>query len=451
VGAAPAGGPCDFNGDGFEDVPVAAHGEDVRGVRDAGAVTVLRSGRRGVTTDGERVLKEGSFGRRLQAVSGFGSALACGDFDGDGHGDLVIGAPWSDVRGMRAAGRVYLAEGRRPGLIRAKRGWRLGGNPYRHLGAAVAAGDFDGDGFDDVAVGAPGARDRSGAVFVMFGSPRGPRAGRARRLTENTDGFRGGPEAGDAFGAVLGVGDFNGNGRDDLVVGVPGEDLGRHSGAGAVNVVYFSPRGRVRRAQQITQGSPGVASDPERGDAFGRAVAGGDFDGDGFDELAVGAPFEDRRGAALAGVVHLFPGSPDGVRRRRDRVISQESRGVPSRSEPHDRFGYSLAVGRRTLAIGVPGEDRFRGAVVVKRDGVTRRFRHDTPGAWFGMGVRLSDLDGDGRPEVLASVHLKDVRGEADAGGFRVLGGRFVSQATDGVTGANELGDSFGHLGRSLP
>jgi len=110
---------------------------------------------------------------------------------------------------------------------------------------------------------------------------------------QDKEGIRGGSEEGDQFGCALASGDFNGDNAADLAVGVPYEDVRTTSNAGLVNVLYGSHDGLSAVGNQFwNQGSPGIAGSPEAYDRFGRALAAGDFNGDGFDDLAIGVPGE---------------------------------------------------------------------------------------------------------------------------------------------------------------
>ena len=165
------------------------------------------------------------------------------------------------------------------------------------FGAAVTVGDFNHDGFADLAVGAPGENPGSandaGAVDVLYGSPNGLSASGDQVLSQGGGGIQGSPAAGDRFGAALAAADLNGDGRDDLAVGAPGDSVGSSAGAGAVNVIYGSGGGLTATGNQLwTQDSPGVLEAAEGGDSFGSAVSAADLNGDGRADLAVGVPGE---------------------------------------------------------------------------------------------------------------------------------------------------------------
>jgi hypothetical protein len=152
------------------------------------------------------------------------------------------------------------------------------------------------------------------AVMVMAAVPA---AGLA------TTGVSNGAASGAVAAAQAAADDFNGDGVDDLVVGVPGEDIGATADAGVVDVVYGSESGLPGGTrQQLTQARP------EDGDRFGSAVATGDFNGDGFTDLAVGVPGENVGATADAGVVELFYGGGEGLPGVGNQLLRQGAAGM---------------------------------------------------------------------------------------------------------------------------
>lgn len=136
------------------------------------------------------------------------------------------------------------------------------------------------------------------------------------------------------------AGDFNGDGFDDLAIGVPAEDLGAVTGAGAVSVLLGSATGLTDVGNQLwTQDSAGILDAAETDDQFGDALAVGDFNGDGFADLAVGVHFEDVGAAALAGAVNVLLGSAAGLASGGTQFWSQDSTGVQDTAELNDNFG----------------------------------------------------------------------------------------------------------------
>ena len=209
------------------------------------------------------------------------------------------------------------------------------------FGAALASGDFNGDGHADVAVGVPGEGNGAGAVLVFL-APCG--VGSAVRISQ-AGSFPGAHEPGDGFGSALAAGDFDGDGRDDLAIGVPGEDIGTRADDGNVVVVFGSASGldesRTTNLNQRRRINPGK---PQSGDRLGGSLAAGDFDGDGNDDVLIGVPGEDVRGAVDAGAVMTFYGSDDGFDRDETQIWKQ--RGAVS-GVSRDRRRFRHDGGRR--------------------------------------------------------------------------------------------------------
>ncbi|MFC5749976.1 FG-GAP repeat protein [Actinomadura rugatobispora] len=275
----------------------------------------------------------------------FGAALAAADLDGDRDDELVVGAPGLEGGGGVA---VFGLEGRglRPGpVVRQGTSW-VGQSPAETdgFGAVLAAGDLDGDDRAEIAVGAPGDGPKSqGSVTVLD-----PVARTADYVSQDEPGVGGSPERLDHFGSALATGDFDGDGRHELAIGVPGEegDEGASTGysEGAVQVLD----GRTLRQTGRTWTGRGRKGPYDR---FGAALASGDLTGDGTDDLAVGAPgrsavtvLRGRDGRGLTGRGAATVASPLG---------------------PDGQFGWSLAVRRGGLLIGAPGAAGYGGAVAL--------------------------------------------------------------------------------------
>jgi hypothetical protein len=165
------------------------------------------------------------------------------------------------------------------------------------FGFSLAAGDFDNDGFDDLAVGVPAdntAGVKAGAVNVLYGKAGGLNASRNQLWSRASDGVLGDPSEGDRFGHSLAVGDFDGTGFADLAVGAPGTDVSGKTDAGSVNVLYGSATGITTLHNQLWDQN-GLDKDggAEAGDEFGWSLTAADFDKDGVADLAIGVPGED--------------------------------------------------------------------------------------------------------------------------------------------------------------
>jgi hypothetical protein len=172
------------------------------------------------------------------------------------------------------------------------------------FGFALSAGDFNNDGWDDLAVGAPGeapgADPKSGFVFIFAGNISGlsPWSG----LDQSGLGAN---ENDDRFGFALSAGDFNNDGRDDLAVGAPGEAPGADPKSGWV----FAFRGSSGGLTAWSAFGQGGLGENERDDRFGWAMTAEDFNGDGRDDLAVGAPGESPGSEPKSGYLFAFRGS----------------------------------------------------------------------------------------------------------------------------------------------
>ncbi len=353
---------CDFNGDGFDDLAVGSPGES--GAR--GIVNVIYSDGNGLTPLGNRNWEQGIDGIDGNAERGdrFGIALSAGDFDADGYCDLAAGANGED--GGR--GIVHVIYGSAQGLTSDEnQAWRQGHDGLRgkaesgdFFGSALDVGDFNGDGFDDLAVGAPGENDNGGMVSIVFGSNSGLVNNGNQLRRQGDDGLRGDTERNDLFGAALAVGDYNGDGYDDLVVGTPGENGSR----GTVNMILGSSGGLISNGnRRFEQDNDGLPDDREGGDGFGGVIEAGDFNGDGYDDLAAASLGED----GGQGNIIVIPGGPQALTGAGSRRWRQDQDGLPDRREGGDGFGSELVSGDFNgdryddLAVGVRGEDDNRG------------------------------------------------------------------------------------------
>ncbi|MEZ4235253.1 MAG: integrin alpha [Myxococcota bacterium] len=231
-----------------------------------------------------------------------GDVVAMGDVDGDGLADVLVGAPF--YGGANYPGRAYLLYGPLDGdASLAAADVRLDGQSnLDQAGDGVAvAGDVDGQGGAEIAVGAPtydGNGTRRGRVYLVAAPPAG---------TSNLGTYPSyvGASDDDMTGwAVAGAGDVDGDQLDDLLVGAP-QFLDDYAGAGFGKVLLF--RGNAVLADAML--APAARFLGAAGDAAGEAVAGpGDTDGDGLADVLLGAPFDDTRGTE-AGAAYLFSGA----------------------------------------------------------------------------------------------------------------------------------------------
>ena len=417
----------DFNGDGYSDLAVAAPEATVDGKTKAGYVAVLYGSANGLQTSSKQVISQNTAGVTDSAETGdlFGSAVSSADLDEDGYADLIVGVTGEDsVEGGAETGLVQVVWGGANGLSGGAP-LAYGHNTYDRLSARgeLTVGDVNGDGATDLVVverltrlraikgpfgrdgsakgGEQSVRDDSDPRFLdlaagdvngdgiddVVATMHDGDEGDARRITYwqgTPDGFgektvlldsRGWRVQG---GESLDLGDVNGDGYEDIVVG-------RYDGAdsdlttpipkgGRVTFVPGSANGPVgTEAMYVNQDSAGVPGAAEQGDRFGADVSVADVNGDGYEDVAAGVPFEDFDGLTNAGGVVVLRGSAGGLTGTGATGFNQDTTGVPGAAETNDVFGSTTRLvdgngdGRAELVVGAPGENANAGSVWVFR------------------------------------------------------------------------------------
>ena len=390
----------------------------------------------------------------------FAFALAAGDFNGDGADDLATGIPWADD--PISSGYVLIRYGSISGIQGAPPPQILRQYPEPAQGAffggSLAAGDFNGDGYDDLAIGAPfTGPDERGAVQVHWGSSAGLLFDFAEVIDEEAAGEPWHAVCGQTFfGFALAAGNFDGDAYDDLAIGEPEGcerlDVVSTVRGGSLFVAHGQEWGLLPwYGYRISQDSPGIYDQAEADDRFAASLAAADFNGDGYDDLAVGVLSEDSGGVADVGALHNIMGSPFGV------IFANSVFWLPSAlgevPEEGDRLAFRLGTGdfdgdgHDDLAIGIPFETLGSGDVYPSTGQVdiaygaadpawfdlsrTDHFAqatiygneaHEAPNDHFGWAFASGDFDGDGKDD-LAIGHEQDDWAGVDHGAVTILMG----------------------------
>ncbi|MFC6079865.1 hypothetical protein [Sphaerisporangium aureirubrum] len=452
-GAASVSG--DFNKDGFADVAVGAPGDTTGGAA-GGSVTVFRGSANGLVMPGARLTQAGA-GAGVEAGDRFGAALAAGDFNKDGYADLAVGSPGEVVGSAAGAGSIAVFTGGSGGLSGGK--WYTqstgggGDEAGDAFGTALAAGDMNGDGYADLAIGVPGEMPpgettRGGAVYVYKGSSGGVVTG----WNTKQEDAGGATEAGDRFGAALALGNVTGSSHADLVVGAPAEAPG--SDPAGSGVVYVIPGAASGKAAGFGVTQEGNGGGNEADDNFGAALALGDFDHDGYADIAAGTPGEAPGSEPRSGSVGIFPGASAKL----GTAFWVQESGAAEQLAAGDKFGSTLATGdadhdgHADLVIGAPGKAYgaagagvaylFRGGPRPPGSTVSiatgRRITQidagdvNEAGDNFGSAAALGDLNGDGRAEAVIGAAGESPNGQP-ASGTAVALSRLVPAASAAV------------------
>ena len=318
----------DVNGDGLDDLIVGAYRDDPHGLGSGASFVVF--GKTDGTTVQLSAIESGSGGFVINGVTtadyaGF-SVSSAGDVNGDGLDDVIVGAKGDDPNGS-LSGATFVVFGKTGGAavelsaIQAGSGGFVinGVTASDYSGYSVSsAGDVNGDGLDDLIIGAWGDDPNgtgSGASFVVFGKTDGA-AVELSAIDTGTGGFAiNGVSAGDKSGfSVSSAGDVNGDGLDDLIVGAYADDPNGAS-SGASFVVFGKTDGITVELSDVEAGRGGfVINGVSASDLSGISVSSaGDVNGDGFDDLIVGSPYDAPNGSKSGASFVIFGGNFTGT------------------------------------------------------------------------------------------------------------------------------------------
>ena len=319
----------DINGDGYDDIIIGASVSSAGGVYLSAATSYIIFGKESGFSDidlaNDLVVTNQGFKVYDAAYNDYsGSSVSgAGDVNGDGYADMVIGAYGSDHNGRTDAGTSYIIFGKAAGfgdiyladdLAATNQGFKVyGGTTYDNSGSSVSlAGDINGDGFDDVIIGAYGAEDDAGASFVIFGNSSVSDIDLANDLVSTNQGFKvfgAAPEDSSGY-SVSGAGDVNGDGFGDVIIGSYRADPDGRGSAGTSYVIFGRANSfsNIYLADDLATTNQGFkVYGAAAGDNSGEAVSGaGDFNGDGYDDVIIGAPEADSDGRAYAGISYVI-------------------------------------------------------------------------------------------------------------------------------------------------
>ncbi len=431
-------GAGDVNGDGFADIVVGDHDYSTNTTGDGFAWVFFGSPSGLPPTPSWSVVGE-------QHQGGFGYSVSAGDVDGDGFADILVGVSGWDGD-QTDEGAVFLYYGAGAFITESAPSWSAESDvPGAMLGHSVtSAGDVDGDGYDDLLAGASEYANPEvgeGAAFLFHGSATGVAASPGWSVESDED---------DAYlgTSVAAAGDVNGDGYADVAVGSFQHD-GGETDEGEGRLYLGSPTGLGTTAAWT------VESD-SAGAFFGYSVAGaGDVDGDGYADLIVGAPRYDG-GSPLEGAAFLYAGSASGLEVT-PAWMTEADQGGAELGHSVSSAGDSNGDGFEDVLVGAPGYDDGEideGAAFLYFGSpsgleVTPGWmgQADHAGAEFGHSVaNAGDVDGDGLADVVVGAYLYPFTMSNEGAAFVYSGSATgLSPSPVWAAGSGQLNSRFGY------
>ena len=490
----------DLDNDGLNEIIVSAPNDDDGGT-DEGALWVLYIGNDGKVKNYDKISTTDVFlSSEVEGGDRFGIDISYfGDRNNDGKIDLLIGADQAVDDSSIASGEIYIVhlEGsatypnkiyyetnayvsnvEKYSAVQAPLSSQLGGSDYYGV-TSCRIGDLNGDGVDDLAVGAyaddDGGTDR-GAVYIQFLNADGT-IDSIQKISSTQGNFSGSLTNGDLFGLGLGaIGDLDSNGIPDIAVCAPKDDDGG-TDRGAIWILFLEADGTVKSEQKISSTDGNFSGALDNGDWFGYSLTGiGDIDGDGVLDMAAGARFDDDGGTDRGAVWILFLDTNGTV--KSEQKISDSYGDLTTSLDNSDWFGSSVTLigdfdddGVNDIAVGAYADDdggTNRGAfyILTLRDTGTVKAEYkisSTSGNfngllednyYFGKGIEGGfDLDLDGVNDIIIGGYGSTNGGSTERGEAWILfmntdgtvnHHKTISSTSNKLTNLIDDGDRFG-------
>ncbi len=347
---------ADWNNDGYTDLAVGTWCDTINGIICTGSLVVLPGGAAGLTTTGSQYFDSatpGMAGTGLGENNQFARQTCDADFNGDGFLDIAIGDRQQTVNGHDGAGALNVLYGSAAGLTLTGNQFftedspGMAGNGASQddwFGRPVTQANFNNDAYDDLLIGARqetvNGLAGAGAAFIMYGSAAGLSTSGSQAFDQGSAGMPGpGLTAENNWGHQAGAGDYNGDGYDDVGVNAIDEFVNGFKQAGTMTVMYGGPSGlSTAGATYWTQATTGIPGDVVDYGWFGFYIWSKDFNGDGFDDMAVSAPGDTVQGLTTAGIVMILNGSANGIVTNQAKSFDQ-SQLKGNGAGLHDLFG----------------------------------------------------------------------------------------------------------------
>ena len=433
----------DVNGDGFDDIIIGATGADY-----GGESYVVFGNSNGFDQRLNLSDLDGSNGFVINGIdqgdSAGGSVSSGGDVNGDGIDDIIIGASSADPNGNERAGESYIVFGNSNGFdaslnlsdLDGSNGFVIEGIDERdYSGRSVSgAGDINGDGFDDIIIGAddadPNGNERAGESYVVFGNSNGFDASLNLSDLDGSNGFviEGIDERDSSGRSVSNAGDVNGDGIDDIIISAPGA-------AGGESYVVFGSNSGFDERLNLSEldGSNGFTI------SSGEVVSsGGDINGDGIDDIIIGAPFASPNGSFYAGESYVVFGSNSGFDERLNLSELDGSNGFALNNIRQFNFlGFSVSSAGDVNGDGI--DDILIGAPQADYSGESYVVFGNSNG--FDPSLDLSQLNGS-NGFVLNGINSGDSSGGSVSGAGDINGDGF-DDIIIGASGAGYGGESY--------